>query len=123
MPSGLGAAAGRAVLDSADEEGNCPICFEYMDPQAMTEELRTMEGCGHVFHATCIKSWFGVKRDCPLCRLQPRTSPHWGLPLAVPRIGPTTGETRTQPASVCIPSAIKKTTKRKSCEPNRLILL
>ena len=33
MPSGLGAAAGRAVLDSADDEGNCPICFEYMDPQ------------------------------------------------------------------------------------------
>ena len=33
MPSGLGAAAARAVLDSADEEGNCPICFEYMDPQ------------------------------------------------------------------------------------------
>ena len=35
MPSGLGAAAGRAVLDSADDEGNCPICIEYMDPQGM----------------------------------------------------------------------------------------
>jgi len=69
MRSRLEAAAARAVLDSADDEGNCPICFEYMDPQAMTEELRTMDGCGHVFHATCIKSWFGVKRDCPLCRL------------------------------------------------------
>ena len=35
MRSGLGAAAARAVPDSADDEGNCPICFEYMDPQGM----------------------------------------------------------------------------------------
>ena len=60
-------------------------------------------------------------------RSQPRISPRWGLHLAVPRIEPTTVETRTQPSPtsrqiLCIPSAIK-TMRKRSCESNRLILV
>ena len=24
--------------------------------------------CGHAFHSVCLENWFGVKKECPICR-------------------------------------------------------
>ena len=25
--------------------------------------------CGHIFHSECLEHWFGVKKECPICRI------------------------------------------------------
>lgn len=50
-------------LDSQHRE--CSIClaeFEDGDP------VRSLQGCGHVFHKSCIDLWLVRQPDCPLCK-------------------------------------------------------
>ena len=53
----------------SDEEDECHICLASLD-----EELEVLEGCGHIFHASCISSWVARKESekicasCPKCR-------------------------------------------------------
>ncbi|KFG47074.1 zinc finger, C3HC4 type (RING finger) domain-containing protein, partial [Toxoplasma gondii FOU] len=42
---------------------NCAICIEDFVPTALVRLLP----CGHVFHRTCIDSWFTRSTLCPLC--------------------------------------------------------
>ena len=44
------------------KECRCAICLEDMD----TKKNITLE-CDCVFHYTCIKKWFRVKKTCPTC--------------------------------------------------------
>ncbi|RWS15374.1 zinc finger-like protein [Dinothrombium tinctorium] len=41
----------------------CNICKE-----DLTTEGVELLPCGHIFHAFCIKEWFGVRYNCPSCR-------------------------------------------------------
>lgn len=52
------------LLVDADE--NCSICQDQMKTD---ESIRTLRGCGHVFHTSCIDLWL-LNRSvlCPSCR-------------------------------------------------------
>jgi hypothetical protein len=42
----------------------CPICRDPLDAGL------TITRCGHVFHTSCILSWFQLKPLCPLCKTE-----------------------------------------------------
>ncbi|KAK2043169.1 hypothetical protein LZ31DRAFT_335514 [Colletotrichum somersetense] len=41
--------------------------------KASDDDILTLKGCRHAFHARCLSSWFLIQRyDCPVCR-----NPYW----------------------------------------------
>lgn len=49
-----------------DKSSECAICLgEYEDD----EWVKTIPNCFHVFHESCIDTWFQTHSSCPLCRL------------------------------------------------------
>lgn len=54
----------RVNINPEEIEEICVIChmeFEH-------EEIVGTLGCGHEYHAGCIKQWLLRKKDCPMCR-------------------------------------------------------
>ncbi|KAK9053739.1 hypothetical protein SSX86_024813 [Deinandra increscens subsp. villosa] len=48
-----------------DKSTECAICLgEYEDD----EWVKTIPNCFHVFHVSCIDTWFETHSSCPLCR-------------------------------------------------------
>ena len=47
------------------EEESCPICLDTMEIGNLEKRLP----CGHIFHKSCILSWFSISFTCPMCRL------------------------------------------------------
>lgn len=53
----------KANHDTLSNE--CAICLgEYEDH----EWVKTMPNCFHVFHVSCIDTWFKTSSSCPVCR-------------------------------------------------------
>ncbi|XP_010904885.1 probable E3 ubiquitin-protein ligase ZFP1 [Elaeis guineensis] len=53
-----------SLSQAAFENGTCMVCqVEYED----SERIGTL-GCGHSYHADCIKQWLFVKNTCPICK-------------------------------------------------------
>ncbi|KAL4558269.1 hypothetical protein LXL04_036467 [Taraxacum kok-saghyz] len=53
------------VINQCDESTECAICLgEYEDD----EWVKTIPNCSHVFHVSCIDTWFQTHSSCPLCR-------------------------------------------------------
>jgi hypothetical protein len=54
-------------LETATEtlEDNCAICQDSMEE---SQSLRRLLHCRHVFHQTCIDTWFRTNVHCPTCR-------------------------------------------------------
>ncbi|KAI3507798.1 hypothetical protein L2E82_20615 [Cichorium intybus] len=51
--------------NQCDESTECPICLgEYEDD----EWVKTIPNCSHMFHISCIDTWFQTHSSCPLCR-------------------------------------------------------
>jgi hypothetical protein len=46
---------------------DCAICQE-----AMEENLRRINRCNHLFHRSCIETWFQSGVTCPICRIDIR---------------------------------------------------
>ena len=42
---------------------NCPICLE-----KLSENVFILNSCNHMFHHTCIKTWYKHSKNCPICR-------------------------------------------------------
>lgn len=60
------------------EVETCSVC---LSPMESNEDLRSLEGCGHQFHSSCILPWFvrcartgDGALTCPMCRHE-ETSP------------------------------------------------
>jgi len=58
----------RAQINSAIENinnttSNCAICQDSISSGACR-----IRQCGHVYHRSCILSWFGMNVRCPVCR-------------------------------------------------------
>lgn len=51
--------------NKGDQSIECAICLgEYEDD----EWVKTIPNCFHVFHVSCIDTWFQTHSSCPLCR-------------------------------------------------------
>ncbi|KAK0411769.1 hypothetical protein QR680_005832 [Steinernema hermaphroditum] len=48
---------------------NCPICLNFFDGNST---LLLLNGCGHLFHRTCIEKWMDRQAQCPTCRKEVR---------------------------------------------------
>lgn len=52
-------------VNQGDQSTECAICLgEYEDK----EWVKTIPNCYHVFHVSCIDTWFQMHSSCPLCR-------------------------------------------------------
>jgi len=49
------------------EKPDCSICLEKMDINSTTEKVTELK-CKHSFHKQCVKNWFTMSKNCPLCR-------------------------------------------------------
>ncbi|KAK7257185.1 hypothetical protein RIF29_30969 [Crotalaria pallida] len=52
------------VATEEEEYDTCTVC---MDEYNIGEEIGIL-GCGHEFHADCLKQWLIVKNVCPICK-------------------------------------------------------
>jgi E3 ubiquitin-protein ligase synoviolin len=48
--------------------------------------------CNHIFHATCLRSWFQRQQTCPTCRLEVLRAP--GNPVGNPAPPPAAANMR-----------------------------
>ncbi len=56
-------------IDQKDQENqDCPICLENLDPNAEDGSKKVDLRCGHPYHKVCIETWFKEQRTCPECR-------------------------------------------------------
>lgn len=63
-------------------EDNCTICQDSMEEG---QQVRRLQHCHHVFHKTCIDTWFRSNVHCPTCRHDIReTSTAINVPPPVP---------------------------------------
>lgn len=46
-------------------EMQCPICLSNIDAG---DAIRSLPGCGHDFHKSCIDLWLLRRADCPMCK-------------------------------------------------------
>lgn len=53
----------RANNPTKNEE-ICAICYMEFEHEEIVGTL----GCGHEYHAGCIKQWLLKKKNCPICR-------------------------------------------------------
>jgi hypothetical protein len=53
------------VTLTEDKSDNCAIC---QDPLMKDQETRTINHCHHMFHQTCVDTWFQRNIHCPNCR-------------------------------------------------------
>ena len=51
------------IEDHAPIAQNCSICQD----QIVSDGAR-LRSCQHVFHKSCIQTWFGASARCPICR-------------------------------------------------------
>jgi len=51
------------------DEHECPICINSFK---QGDCLRTLPGCDHTFHRSCIDLWLLRRADCPLCKRSAR---------------------------------------------------
>ena len=49
-----------------DHSPDCSICLNALDSERPLELTETR--CGHVYHASCLKTWLRVQTTCPCCR-------------------------------------------------------
>ena len=55
----------HAIDSESDGEETCSICRgNYFDNNI----ARTITGCEHQFHSSCLDNWLSRNRTCPLCR-------------------------------------------------------
>ena len=54
------------VAWGAPAANECVICLEELGEESA---IRTLEACGHRFHAACVDRWLEQDVRCPVCRL------------------------------------------------------
>ena len=63
--------------------------------------------CNHIFHATCLRSWFQRQQTCPTCRLEVLRAPGT-TPPAAPQPAANVRPQQAQPApTIPVPQVIR----------------
>jgi hypothetical protein len=66
--------ASDILTATADHSGvQCMVCLEHL---VAGQELRKLRFCRHVFHRSCIDTWFERTVRCPICRHDVRDDLH-----------------------------------------------
>ncbi|KAG6605180.1 E3 ubiquitin-protein ligase RING1, partial [Cucurbita argyrosperma subsp. sororia] len=64
--------AGVAATSAAGKQGmggeECSVCYECYDEEKGGDKEVAKIPCGHMFHKSCILTWFQCSNSCPLCR-------------------------------------------------------
>ena len=50
-------------FEQGESQVACAICQD-----AISQGGCRLRGCGHSYHGTCIRTWFGASTNCPVCR-------------------------------------------------------
>lgn len=62
----------RRSLDDNNEDCDCPVCFDRMDPKKLHLLTYCQAACGFNFHSDCIVKWLqncsANNKSCPNCR-------------------------------------------------------
>lgn len=56
----------HVVLNEMKQTPQCVICCS--DFEVNGDGLSQLPGCGHLFHAACIRQWLDRAANCPICR-------------------------------------------------------
>jgi len=64
-PSELGSLPGAASWSQGEEDCDCAICLAGFNEG---DKIRTLCGCQHTFHRSCIDLWLLRRAECPLCK-------------------------------------------------------
>jgi hypothetical protein len=64
----------RQEVSEDQEEELCAICLNAFQEGDRVGNVK----CGHIFHATCLKTWIQRKNHCPLCQMDDMATPQGG---------------------------------------------
>nr|CAG4646938.1 EOG090X03TK [Megafenestra aurita]SVE92306.1 EOG090X03TK [Megafenestra aurita] len=95
--------------DLANTDTVCIICREEMVTGA--KKLP----CNHIFHATCLRSWFQRQQTCPTCRLEVLRAP--GIPVGNPAAAANMRPPQPHPAPPPPPQAAANTPPAAQAQP------
>ncbi|XP_014288312.1 E3 ubiquitin-protein ligase synoviolin A [Halyomorpha halys] len=79
------------------EDNLCIICREEMQVGVASKKLP----CNHIFHTTCLRSWFQRQQTCPTCRLNILRAP---IPNTQPNPAPQERVHDQQPSNTPTPN-------------------
>ena len=60
-----------SIVELSNSTDNCSICQESLISNS--ERVRRINHCQHMFHDSCITTWFATNVRCPVCRHDIRT--------------------------------------------------
>lgn len=63
FPTAAQIEAGTETLTSPPADTSCAICQE-----RITSDATRIRHCEHVFHRSCVNTWFSMSVRCPVCR-------------------------------------------------------
>jgi hypothetical protein len=58
--------AASSIVELSNSTDNCSICQEPLISES--ERVRRLTHCQHMFHHSCITTWFATNVRCPVCR-------------------------------------------------------
>lgn len=57
------------VLQLGEQETECVICFEPLQPSVDLTLCVVKTSCNHYFHNNCLFEWIQINNTCPVCRI------------------------------------------------------
>jgi|LauGreDrversion4_2_1035121.scaffolds.fasta_scaffold14889_3 hypothetical protein len=57
------------VLQLGEQETECVICFEPLQPSVDLTLCVVKTPCNHYFHNNCLFEWIQINNTCPVCRI------------------------------------------------------
>jgi hypothetical protein len=57
---------GSTIVELTNNSDNCAICQDTLNQDG--RQIRRLNTCHHMFHDTCINTWFNTNVRCPTCR-------------------------------------------------------
>ncbi|CCE85336.1 Piso0_004924 [Millerozyma farinosa CBS 7064] len=60
-----------SIPETIGQDEKCIICYEKFEREGepgVSNDVRLVKGCGHIFHLICLKNWFSYSSVCPVCR-------------------------------------------------------